>query len=106
MASTGGEEDDARAALLRSEAHRTPTIPESAPLAAAKRLTVRLLRFLWRDQASFNALMIEAANELAAAVASHRSTLVALRAELGRHDEKIRKWIDEVERWREFSGRR
>lgn len=104
--STGGGEDNARAALRKSEAHLTPTIPDSAPLSGAKRLSVRLLRFLWRDQSSFNALMIEAINELAGAVAGQRGSVAGLKAELVRHDEKIQKWVAEVERWREESERR
>ena len=71
---SGGEEDAARAALHRSEAHMTPVIPPSVRLGAIKRFLVRALRFLWRDQTAFNALVLEAANSLVGALATERGT--------------------------------
>jgi SAM-dependent methyltransferase len=108
--SPGGEEDHARSTLKRSEAHLTPHVPDSAPLAGAKRSALRLLRFLWRDQSSYNALMLETANELLAAVARQRhrldETLVAIRADLQRAEEKIGRFMDAIEGWRESGERR
>ena len=107
---SGGEEDLARAASRRCEAHLTPTIPASAPLSGAKRAAVRLLRFLWRDQSAYNALMLETANQLIAAVAGQRRALddqtAALHAELLRTEQKVGRWLEAVEGWRESSERR
>lgn len=61
-----------RVPLARAEAYVTPTIPDSAPLSRAKSAIVRLLRFLWRDQTSFNALTLEAAGGLASALERNR----------------------------------
>ena len=53
------------APLSRASEHVTPSIPPAARLAGAKRFVLRTLRFLWRGQASFNALVIEAIGGLA-----------------------------------------
>jgi O-antigen chain-terminating methyltransferase len=66
------EDKDVRRALDRAAGHATPTVPEGAPLARWKRLAVRLLRFLWRDQSSFNALTLEAAGHMVTAIARER----------------------------------
>ena len=60
--------EEVRVPLSRAEAHLTPSIPEGARLQGAKSLVLRLLRFLWRDQASFNALSLEAQTGLLHAV--------------------------------------
>jgi SAM-dependent methyltransferase len=62
------EEESFRTPLVRASEHLTPTIPPAVRLGGAKRLAIRFLRFLWRDQASFNALMLEAVNHLAGAM--------------------------------------
>jgi SAM-dependent methyltransferase len=59
------EGEDVRVVLDRALRHVTPTIPPGVRLSGTKRLLLRLLRFLWRDQASFNALLLEAGNGLA-----------------------------------------
>ena len=56
---------DARGALARAADVLTPSIPAGAPLARIKRLVVRALRFLWRNQSSFNALSLAASSSLA-----------------------------------------
>lgn len=66
------EDKDVRRALDRAAGHATPTVPEGAPLGRWKRLAVRLLRFLWRDQSSFNALTLEASGHMATAIARER----------------------------------
>src|SRR5262249_13928118 len=104
--SDGGEEDHARSALKRCEAYATPQVPPGAPLAGAKRSALRLLRFLWRDQSAYNALMLESANELVAAVAGQRRRLEEVLLALVRSEEKLGRWLDAVERWREASERR
>ena len=50
----------ARVALRRAEDVLTPSVPDGAPLSALKRLAIRGLRFLWRNQSSFNALSLSA----------------------------------------------
>lgn len=67
------ELSDIRLPLRRAEQYVTPTIPDASRLAAAKSAAVRLLRFLWRGQASFNALLLEAATGIVAAVERNRS---------------------------------
>jgi O-antigen chain-terminating methyltransferase len=56
----------------------TPTVPEGVRLARAKTLLLRTLRFLWRNQASFNALLIEASRGVVAALDRHREATDAL----------------------------
>ncbi|MGH9366758.1 MAG: class I SAM-dependent methyltransferase [Thermoanaerobaculia bacterium] len=50
--------------LRNAESHLTPSIPEGARLARLKKALLRGLRFLWRDQAAFNALTLEAFRRL------------------------------------------
>ncbi len=52
-------------ALTRALQYVTPTIPPAVRLSRSKRFLLRALRFLWRDQASFNALLLEAGGALA-----------------------------------------
>jgi SAM-dependent methyltransferase len=54
-----------RSALSRAEEVLTPAVPDGAPLAAVKRLVIRALRFLWRNQSSFNSLSLSASAGLA-----------------------------------------
>lgn len=59
------EEDDGVPDPLRgAEAHLTPTIPEGARLLPLKKALLRGFRFLWRDQAAFNILTLEALRRL------------------------------------------
>jgi hypothetical protein len=46
--------------VRRAEEHLTPSVPEGASLFAVKKALVRIFRFLWREQAAFNALALEA----------------------------------------------
>jgi O-antigen chain-terminating methyltransferase len=78
------EDRDVRRTLERAAAHGTPVIPEGAPLARWKRLAVRLLRFLWRDQSSFNALTLEASGHMATAIARERRERARFTQELER----------------------
>jgi SAM-dependent methyltransferase len=50
----------ARVALRRAEEVLTPSVPDGAPLSALKKLAIRGMRFLWRNQSSFNALSLSA----------------------------------------------
>jgi SAM-dependent methyltransferase len=95
--------EDPRVSLTRALAHVTPTIPSAARLSGVKRLLLRVLRFLWRDQAAFNALLLEAGNGLAGSarglkvalrefrseVETSRAALAELHAAL---DERVRNW--------------
>ncbi len=56
---------ETRSALSRAEEVLTPAVPEGAPLSAAKRFAIRALRFLWRNQSSFNSLSLAATSGLA-----------------------------------------
>ena len=76
--------EDVRMPLARAEAYVTPTIPDDARLSRAKSAVIRLLRFLWRDQSSFNALTLEAAGGLASGLQRTERRLGELTAELER----------------------
>ena len=76
--------ESVRVPLARAEVYVTPTIPDEARLSRAKSAVIRLLRFLWRDQSSFNALTLEAAGGLASALERTESRLGELTAELER----------------------
>jgi SAM-dependent methyltransferase len=66
---------DVRTPLARAEHHVTPTVPDAARFFGAKSAAVRLLRFLWRGQASFNALLLEAGNGVAGALEENRAAI-------------------------------
>ena len=57
-----------RASLSRAAEVLTPSVPAGAPLEPVKRLIIRALRFLWRNQSAFNSLSMDAASGLADAV--------------------------------------
>ena len=78
--------EDVRTPLRRAEDHVTPTVPDAARFFGAKSAAVRLLKFLWRNQASFNALLLEAGTELAAALEQNRSAI----------DREVRRFEDEL----------
>src|SRR5262249_25995588 len=97
-ASERPEERALRSALDRASRHITPAIPPAARLARGKNFAVRALRFLWRDQGSFNALLLEAVAGLADRVhaleGELRGLLAADREALGRR-------VSDLDRWRE-----
>jgi SAM-dependent methyltransferase len=65
-ADTGLEHgEDVRVSLARALEYVTPTIPPAVRFSRSKRFLLRALRFLWRDQTSFNALLLESGNALA-----------------------------------------
>ncbi|MEO8430599.1 MAG: class I SAM-dependent methyltransferase [Acidobacteriota bacterium] len=66
------DERAARAASSRAGAHVMPTVPAGAQLARVKRGAIRALRFVWRDQASFNALLLEIVESLRQALSRDR----------------------------------
>lgn len=73
---------EVRRPLQRAEAHLTPTIPPGVRLARAKALVLRAARFLWRDQASFNALSLEAMNNLRQGLEESRGALESLQIQV------------------------
>jgi SAM-dependent methyltransferase len=54
-----------RASLSKAAELLTPSVPAGAPLEPAKRLVIRALRFLWRNQSTFNSLSMDATSGLA-----------------------------------------
>lgn len=91
--------EEVRVPLSRAEDHLTPSIPEGARFSGAKSLVLRLLRFLWRDQTSFNALSLEAQIGLLQAVEETHAVVEELRQDL-------EAWKREQERERESAGQR
>ncbi|MEO8347831.1 MAG: class I SAM-dependent methyltransferase [Acidobacteriota bacterium] len=85
-----------RIPLARAEAYVTPTIPDDARLSRAKAWVVRLLRFLWRDQTSFNALALEAAGGLVAAVERNRRSI----------ERRFEEFTEDLNQWRKDARRR
>jgi O-antigen chain-terminating methyltransferase len=63
----------ARGALGRASNLLTPSVPPGTSLEPAKRLAIRGLRFLWRNQSAFNALSLDASARLADAVEKLRT---------------------------------
>lgn len=82
-----------RVPLSRAEAYVTPTIPDDARLSRAKSAVIRLLRFLWRDQTSFNALSLEAAGGLVRAVERNRRSI----------ERRFEEFTEDLNRWRKAS---
>ncbi len=70
----------ARATLKRASELLTPSVPPGAPFKRAKRLAIRALRFLWRNQSAFNSLSLDALAQLSDAL----DRLCAEREELSR----------------------
>ncbi len=66
------EERAAHGAADRAAGHLMPSIPSGARLAPVKRAALRALRFLWREQTSFNALVLESFEGLRQALARER----------------------------------
>jgi SAM-dependent methyltransferase len=66
------EERAAHGAAGRAAGHLMPSIPAGARLAPVKRAALRALRFLWREQTSFNALVLESFDGLRQALARER----------------------------------
>jgi O-antigen chain-terminating methyltransferase len=83
------EDKDVRRALERAAGHATPSVPEGAPLSRWKRLALRALRFVWRDQASFNALALEASTHMADGLARERRDRARFTEEVTRKVETL-----------------
>jgi SAM-dependent methyltransferase len=81
--------EEVRTPLRRAEEHVTPTVPDAARFFGAKSAAVRLFRFLWRGQASFNALLLEAGNGIAGALEQNRAALARFAEELSRSQSEL-----------------
>jgi len=83
------EGEEIRVTLNRALQYVTPTIPTAVRLSRAKRLLLRALRFLWRDQASFNVLVLEAGSNLADLLDAERNTRSQFKEELKRLEAQL-----------------
>jgi len=94
------EEEGYRVPLARAAEHVTPAIAPAVRLAGMKRSALRALRFLWRDQTAFNALVLEAVSGLA-----DRMNAIRQRLEESLDAERRARQHDasELARWREGS---
>ena len=92
------EEQGFRVPLGRASEHVTPAIPEMARLARGKKFALRALKFLWRDQASFNALLIEAVSGLADRV---NAISRGLAEALGSERESRQRQLSEIVSWKD-----
>jgi len=90
--------EEVRRPLQRAEAHLTPTIPPGVRLARAKGFVLRAARFLWRDQASFNALSLEAMNNLRQGLEESRGALESLQIQMKDLRRDLEKWSSSWER--------
>jgi SAM-dependent methyltransferase len=79
----------ARAALDRAADVMTPSVPSGAPLEPAKRFAIRAMRFLWRNQSTFNSLSIDASARLSDAVERLRVELEALARRAGVQEARL-----------------
>jgi SAM-dependent methyltransferase len=75
---------DARGALRRAAEVMTPSVPAGAPLGKLKALAIRGLRFLWRNQSTYNSLSLAAAAGLADAIERFRADFERRADELSR----------------------
>jgi SAM-dependent methyltransferase len=96
---SAGEEEGGRLPLRRAAAYVTPSVPPGARLSGLKRFALRVLRFLWRDQAAFNALTLESANAILTGLASQRRVVEQLRVEHAAFREEQAGWRKDFEGW-------
>ena len=92
------EHEEVRSPLARAEKVVTPSVPEGAPLAGAKSLALRALRFLWRDQAAFNALSLESQIGLLHGLEENGRVAAGLRADVAALREDLETWKRDQER--------
>jgi SAM-dependent methyltransferase len=81
--------DGMRSALSRAEEVLTPAVPDGSPLAALKRLLIRALRFLWRNQSSFNSLTLSASAGLAEGLDRLRAESLELSRRAGIQESRL-----------------
>lgn len=74
--------------VARAGAHLTPAIPEGARLVGLKRALLRALRFLWRDQSSFNAAILESLRAASGEFDRSRAEAARLASDLERSERR------------------
>ncbi len=84
--SASPEEKTVHRAGERARGHLTPSVPAGARLSGVKRTALRALRFVWRDQTSFNALTLEALDALREGLALERQHRLEAERRLERAD--------------------
>ncbi|HSP95307.1 MAG TPA: class I SAM-dependent methyltransferase [Thermoanaerobaculia bacterium] len=93
------EGEEVRASLARALQYITPAVPPAVRLSRSKRFLLRALRFLWRDQVSFNALVLEVGRGLADRLdAAWARSKDALDAERGERERQFNQWREATER--------
>ncbi|MEP6768521.1 MAG: class I SAM-dependent methyltransferase [Acidobacteriota bacterium] len=90
--SASAEEKTVHRAAERAQSHLTPSVPSGARLSAVKRAAVRALRFVWRDQASFNALTLEALDALREGLARERERRLDAVLRVEREEAERARW--------------
>lgn len=75
---------EARSLVARASELVTPSVPRGSPLEPAKRLAIRTLRFLWRNQSTFDTLVLDALGRLTEALERLRLETERARDELSR----------------------
>ncbi len=92
------EERTAHRAGERAQSHLTPSVPAGARLSRMKRAALRGLRFVWRDQAAFNALTLEALDALREGLATERQRGLKTALRVDREETERARWSDAWER--------
>ncbi|MEO8189386.1 MAG: class I SAM-dependent methyltransferase [Acidobacteriota bacterium] len=96
--SSSPEEKTVHRAGERAQGHLTPSVPAGARLSGIKRAAVRALRFVWRDQASFNALTLEALDALREGLAFERQRRLDAILRVDREESERARWTAAWER--------
>ncbi|MDQ2871334.1 MAG: class I SAM-dependent methyltransferase [Acidobacteriota bacterium] len=96
--SASPEEKTVHRAAERAQGHLTPSVPPGVRLSGVKRAAVRALRFVWRDQASFNALTLEALDALREGLARERQRRLDAVLRVEREEAERARWSAAWER--------
>ncbi|MEP7131760.1 MAG: class I SAM-dependent methyltransferase [Acidobacteriota bacterium] len=96
--SSSPEEKTVHRAGERAQGYLTPSVPAGARLSGMKRAAVRALRFVWRDQASFNALTLEALDALREGLARERQRRLDAILRVEREEAERARWTAAWER--------
>ncbi|MFN2632594.1 MAG: class I SAM-dependent methyltransferase [Thermoanaerobaculia bacterium] len=96
--SASPEERAVHRAAERAQGYLTPSVPTGVRLSSVKRAAVRALRFVWRDQASFNALTLEALDALREGLARERQRRLDAILRVEREEAERARWSAAWER--------
>ncbi|MEP6802593.1 MAG: class I SAM-dependent methyltransferase [Acidobacteriota bacterium] len=96
--SASPEEKTVHRAGERAQGHLTPSVPAGARLSGVKRAALRALRFVWRDQAAFNALTLEALDALREGLARERQRRLDAVLRVEREEAERARWSAAWER--------